>query len=254
MMSIFGQQELVVGDQHASDEQPVASSCTLLKETSSQDFNPTEDELKDYAEYIGIDPEAEADLMHLAREGLTAQVPQNWQAYQNDQGQIFYFNQATGESSWDHPADEIYRKKIVIKRSESLVMKAPSPAVKSFRARLFEVAATPEAKVTVVSAAGGAVALGGTGAVVGTAMGAVAGGAIGVVPALFTLGLSIPVCATVGGGIGFCAGTATGAGTGLVAGGAAGYGAHQYWKTSCGKHELSPSLTDADMKEEAIGA
>ncbi|CAJ1385509.1 unnamed protein product [Effrenium voratum] len=45
---------------------------------------------------------------------------------------------------------------------------------------------------------------GGIGAVLGTATGA----AVGVIPAIFTFGLSIPICAAVGGGTGLCAGTA----------------------------------------------
>merc|ERR1711879_265909 len=50
------------------------------------------------------------------------------------------------------------------------------------------------------------------------------GAAIGVVPALFTFGLSIPVGAVIGGGLGLCAGSSTGA----VGGGAVGYYGYKY--------------------------
>jgi hypothetical protein len=46
-----------------------------------------------------------------------------------------------------------------------------------------------------------------------------------VVPALFTFGLSIPICAAIGGGTGLAVGSTVGASTGAVGGAAVGYGA-----------------------------
>merc|ERR1712061_321860 len=58
-------------------------------------------------------------------------------------------------------------------------------------------------------------------------MGAV-GAAVGVPAALFTFGLSIPVCATVGAVVGGGTGATVGGTTGLVTGGAAGYHAYAH--------------------------
>merc|ERR1719152_397583 len=85
-----------------------------------------------------------------------------------------------------------------------------------------EIVKNQRVQVTAASAAGGA-AVGGVG---GGAVGAGAGALVGLPAALFTFGLSIPVCATVGGAIGATAGAATGA----AAGGAAGYTGHKYKK------------------------
>merc|ERR1712032_1742378 len=52
------------------------------------------------------------------------------------------------------------------------------------------------------------------------------GAVVGLVPALFTFGLSIPLCAMIGGGAGLCAGTTLGATCGAVGGGAVGYGSY----------------------------
>merc|ERR1712232_1238735 len=57
----------------------------------------------------------------------------------------------------------------------------------------------------------------------GMTAGAGIGAAVGVVPAIFTFGLSIPVCAFMGGAVGVCAGTVVGGSTGLVGGGAVGH-------------------------------
>lgn len=62
--------------------------------------------------------------------------------------------------------------------------------------------------------AGSTVVLGAAGGAAGTVTGGVVGAAVGVPAALFTFGLSIPVCAAVGSGMGLC--------TGVVAGGSAG--------------------------------
>merc|ERR1711953_1018669 len=119
-----------------------------------------------------------------------------------------------------------------------------------------KVVSTPTFKVTAASAAGGCV-VGGT---TGFATGATVGAAIGVVPALFTLGLSIPVGAVIGGGIG----ATTGGSIGFGAGGAVGYGAYSKRKEIQGtassvKNYLVGKAKDAssavnDVKTKLIGS
>merc|ERR1712151_588676 len=62
-------------------------------------------------------------------------------------------------------------------------------------AQMQTTASKPNVKVTALSAAGGAVTLGAGGGLVGMTAGAGIGAAVGVAPAIFTFGLSIPVCA-----------------------------------------------------------
>jgi len=64
-----------------------------------------------YAIYLGIDPEEDRDFLYIAREGLKAPVSKPWRACQTRSGEIYYFNFETGESQWDHPSDDIFRKK-----------------------------------------------------------------------------------------------------------------------------------------------
>ncbi|NXG69832.1 CE164 protein, partial [Baryphthengus martii] len=72
-----------------------------------------------YAREIGIDPEKEPELLWLAREGVIAPLPPNWKPCQDTAGDIYYFNFATRQSSWDHPCDECY-KQLVIQEREKL--------------------------------------------------------------------------------------------------------------------------------------
>merc|ERR1712050_674603 len=78
-------------------------------------------------------------------------------------------------------------------------------------------------QVTTASAVGGAVSFGTAGGVTGLVAGGAVGAAVGVPAALFTLGLSIPVCATVGAVVGGGTGATVCGTTGLVGGGTAGY-------------------------------
>ncbi|CAD7087750.1 unnamed protein product [Hermetia illucens] len=59
---------------------------------------------------IGIDPEREPELLHLAKEGLMQALPPDWKVCYNDKIQAtYYYNKKTLVTQWDHPLDAIYR-------------------------------------------------------------------------------------------------------------------------------------------------
>jgi len=95
-------------------------------------------------------------------------------------------------------------------------------------AELATLAAEPRVQVAAASGVGGAVVVGTGGAGVGALAGGTVGAAIGIVPAVFTLGLSIPVFGAIGAGCGAVAGGATGGAVGFTGAGAMGY--HAYAK------------------------
>uniref|UniRef100_A0A8B9YPM9 Centrosomal protein of 164 kDa n=1 Tax=Bos mutus grunniens TaxID=30521 RepID=A0A8B9YPM9_BOSMU len=67
---------------------------------------------------IGIDPIKEPQLMWLAREGIVAPLPVEWKPCQDITGDIYYFNFANGQSTWDHPCDEHYRNLVIQERGK----------------------------------------------------------------------------------------------------------------------------------------
>ncbi|KAF4139971.1 WW domain-containing protein [Phytophthora infestans] len=82
----------------------------VLEEEIDPNYEPTEKEVLEYATWLGMDLEAERDLFWIAREGLKAPLPENWKPCKTtDTEEIYYFNFATGQSTWDHPCDEFYR-------------------------------------------------------------------------------------------------------------------------------------------------
>ena len=49
-------------------------------------------------------------LRWIPREALKAPLPERWKPCKTNDGEIYYFNFASGESVWDHPCDEYYKK------------------------------------------------------------------------------------------------------------------------------------------------
>lgn len=83
----------------------------LLKEVINSSHRPDVAELRDAAEWLGMDLECDEDLLWLAEEFILAPLPKPWRAYADrNLGEVFYFNKQTGESTWHHPCDEIYRQ------------------------------------------------------------------------------------------------------------------------------------------------
>ncbi len=58
-----------------------------------------------------MDPEEDKDFLYIAREGLKAPLPEPWKPCKTREGELYYFNFDSGESQWDHPLDEVYKKK-----------------------------------------------------------------------------------------------------------------------------------------------
>lgn len=95
----------------------------ILEETFDENYVPLEEELFDYARTIDIDPINEPHLMWIAREGISAPLPKNWKPCQDQHENIYYFNFANGDSVWDHPCDEHYKKLVQSERKKWRFMK-----------------------------------------------------------------------------------------------------------------------------------
>ncbi|XP_037697526.1 centrosomal protein of 164 kDa isoform X13 [Choloepus didactylus] len=90
----------------------------VLEEDYDETYIPSEQEILEFAKEIGIDPIKEPELMWLAREGIVAPLPMEWKPCQDITGDIYYFNFANGQSTWDHPCDEHYRNLVIQERGK----------------------------------------------------------------------------------------------------------------------------------------
>mmetsp|Transcript_4194 Transcript_4194/g.6412 ORF Transcript_4194/g.6412 Transcript_4194/m.6412 type:complete len:1160 (-) Transcript_4194:553-4032(-) len=98
------------------DEVPHASrgsqgDSIILEEEIDPSYVPSNEEVTEYAKWLGMDPNEDSELFWIAREGLKAPLPESWKPCKTkDTEEIYYFNFSTGASTWDHPCDEYYRR------------------------------------------------------------------------------------------------------------------------------------------------
>ena len=88
-----------------------ATDSIVLEEEIDPNYVPTEAEVVEYAKWLGMDLDKDLDLFWVAKEGLMAPLPKNWKPCKTkDTEDIYYFNFASGESTWDHPCDGYYKR------------------------------------------------------------------------------------------------------------------------------------------------
>lgn len=56
-----------------------------------------------------MDPIKDAHLLYIAKEGLKSPLPEPWKPCQSKDGEIFYYNFETKQSTFEHPCDNYYR-------------------------------------------------------------------------------------------------------------------------------------------------
>jgi len=67
-----------------------------------------------------MDPVKDAHLLYIAKEGLKAPLPDHWKPCQSKNGEIFYYNLDTQESTFEHPCDNYYRGLYQKEKSQTL--------------------------------------------------------------------------------------------------------------------------------------
>ena len=86
------------------------SESVILEEEIDENYEPTHEEVVEYARWLGMDPDEDAKFLYIAKEGLKAPLPEPWKPCKTKEGEIYYFNFENGDSVWEHPCDEYYKK------------------------------------------------------------------------------------------------------------------------------------------------
>ena len=64
------------------------------------------------------DPSTDESFLWIAEKSLLAPAPQSWTQFSTDNGQVYYYNEETGFSTWEHPSDDFYRQLFREKKAE----------------------------------------------------------------------------------------------------------------------------------------
>ncbi|EKF38349.1 hypothetical protein MOQ_001441, partial [Trypanosoma cruzi marinkellei] len=114
----------------AAGETFVAEDGTVsvvLADTVDADYEPTQDEIEDFAEWMGMQLPEDKEFLYIAREGLKAPLPKNWRPCRTNEDDIYYFNFRTGESTWNHPMDDFFRQKFLKMKEEKKTSTVVTP-------------------------------------------------------------------------------------------------------------------------------
>ncbi|OQR68647.1 hypothetical protein BIW11_01979 [Tropilaelaps mercedesae] len=90
----------------------IRRTARLLKEVAKDDEPPCDEDVRTFADHIGIRLPAEEELLWIARCALTAAVPPPWLPVEDttvEPARVYYYNTITAESCWEHPLDAYYK-------------------------------------------------------------------------------------------------------------------------------------------------
>ena len=73
-------------------QQVLGEDFEIMEEELDEDYEPTKDEIVEYAKYLGMDLKQDEDLFYVAKEGLKAPLPDQWKPCKSPQGTIYYYN------------------------------------------------------------------------------------------------------------------------------------------------------------------
>jgi hypothetical protein len=91
-----------------SHDTMVADESALMEASDPELFQAG---VEEHARRLGIDPVSESDFLWIARESLVAPLPNGWyHATASESGAPYYYSEHTGESRWDHPCDDQFRR------------------------------------------------------------------------------------------------------------------------------------------------
>eukprot|EP00754_Rhynchopus_humris_P033844 Rhum_TRINITY_DN15486_c1_g1::Rhum_TRINITY_DN15486_c1_g1_i1::g.159398::m.159398 len=110
------------------------SASIVLDDKLDAKYEPTAAEVLEYAEWIGMSVSTHGPLTWISKEGLQAPVLAPWRSCKTDTDEIYFFNFANGESSWDHPLDDHIRDLLTIEAGSLATRVAEARALaKCFR-------------------------------------------------------------------------------------------------------------------------
>ena len=102
--------EFATFSQDLGDEYSVSKLREYEVSRKCSDNDVDDEKVREYAEFLGIDPETETDLFWIAACCMNAPLPRGWEEFTDDDtGGTYFYNEAKSKTTWDHPLDSHVR-------------------------------------------------------------------------------------------------------------------------------------------------
>ncbi|CAD8120098.1 unnamed protein product [Paramecium sonneborni] len=92
----------------------------ILEEEIEENYEPSREEILEYAECLGMSPRSDTKYFHIAREGLKTPLPPPWKPAQLRNGDIVYYNPVTKILQQEHPLDEYFKRKYIEEKKKDV--------------------------------------------------------------------------------------------------------------------------------------
>ena len=79
-------------------------------EVERKEEDHDEEKMQEYAQYLGIDPKTEENILWIAKKCMHAPLPKGWKEFTDDGGNSYFHHDAKDETSWDHPLDSHFKQ------------------------------------------------------------------------------------------------------------------------------------------------
>lgn len=101
----------------------------FMEEELDDNYVPADEEVEEYARFLGMDPREDRDFFYIAKEGLKAPLPRSWRPCKSPRGTVWYYNFQTKTRQQAHPCDDHYRQ-LYLEEKESRRKRAQEQADK----------------------------------------------------------------------------------------------------------------------------
>jgi hypothetical protein len=96
--------------QRKADETALAKSFSQPAVAAAGGGGGGQPVILQYAQFLGMDPAEDTELLWIAQQALTAPLPPNWAEHADpSSGDSYYYNSESGETVWEHPCDDYFR-------------------------------------------------------------------------------------------------------------------------------------------------
>jgi hypothetical protein len=89
--------------------------------------------VREFALYLGMNPDDDKDLLWIAVDAMTAKLPEHWEELKAENGQSYYYFKRTGQTQWEHPLDEYYRSLYAKLKKDKVARRFPTDSAAADR-------------------------------------------------------------------------------------------------------------------------